>query len=252
METPTQTPKVYAAISAVSAALAANGIPKAQQNKQQGFKFRGIDDLYAALAPELSKNRLVIIPRYTTRAVTEQESRSGGKLFHVCVEGEFDLVCAADGSKHTARAFGESMDAGDKGTGKAISMAFKSLCFQLFCIPCEGLDNDPDASTYRVASTTATQAPPSRPMGQAPPKPSRMTADEAEEAERTIDEAFADRGISPDKARSIKIGLLQARKFSGVADASREFVDRFVNNIRSGMYDGQNGSSAKGFARTAV
>jgi hypothetical protein len=57
--------KVYAAISGVAAALAEQGIRKERkQGSQVTYAFRGIDDIYNALAPELVKNKLLILPRY--------------------------------------------------------------------------------------------------------------------------------------------------------------------------------------------
>ena len=38
------------------------------------------------------------------------------------------------------------MDSGDKATNKAMSVAFKYACFQVFCIPTEDM-TDPDAET---------------------------------------------------------------------------------------------------------
>jgi hypothetical protein len=137
---------VYQAINAVQAAMNKEGISKGRKNQQQGYAFRGIDDCYAAVAPHLAENKLCIIPRYVSRSVIEHESKSGNALFYVTVEGEFDFVSAVDGSKHTARMFGEAMDSADKATNKAASAAFKYLLLQTFCIPTEG-DNDADAST---------------------------------------------------------------------------------------------------------
>jgi hypothetical protein len=143
-------PGVYAAINKVQAELASEGIKKARDNQQQHYKFRGIDDVYNALSSVLAKNGLCIIPRYTVRVCDERQSKSGGVLFYVTVDGEYDIVCAADGSKHVARTYGEAMDSVDKATNKAMSAAYKYLCLQLFCIPTEG-DNDADATTYDVA-----------------------------------------------------------------------------------------------------
>ena len=47
-------PAVYGAIAAVQAALAKHGIAKARKNAQQGYAFRGIDDVYCAIAPLLA------------------------------------------------------------------------------------------------------------------------------------------------------------------------------------------------------
>lgn len=111
--------------------------------------FRGIDDVYNAVAPLLSTHGLCILPRMMTRSMVPQTSKSGGNLFYVTVEAEFDLVASEDGSKHTIRTFGEAMDSGDKATNKAMSAAYKYALFQTFCIPTEG-DNDADATTHVV------------------------------------------------------------------------------------------------------
>ena len=62
------TKAVYKAIADVSAEIAKSGISKDRKNEQQGYKFRGIDDVYNALAPMLAKHGLVILPRILTRS----------------------------------------------------------------------------------------------------------------------------------------------------------------------------------------
>ena len=145
--------KVYQAINAVQGAMSKIGIAKNQRNTQgSGYNFRGIDDVYNALSPLLAEHGLCILPRMVHRVCEERQSRSGGALFYVTVEAEFDFVCAEDGSKHTVRTFGEAMDSGDKGTNKAMSAAYKYAAFQAFAIPTEG-DNDADGHTHEVAPT---------------------------------------------------------------------------------------------------
>ena len=138
---------VYKAINAVQAELSKEGIGKDRQNIQQGYKFRGIDDVYNALAPILAKVGLCILPRVTSREVVERVNAKGTALFYVTVGMEFDFVCAEDGSKHTVTTYGEAMDSGDKATNKAMSAAYKYACMQAFSIPTEG-DNDADATTH--------------------------------------------------------------------------------------------------------
>jgi len=134
---------VYEAINKVSEEISQTGIAKNQSNTSQGYKFRGIDDVYNALAPLLAKHRLVIMPRMMSRTQTERQTQRGGSLSCVVVEAEFDFVSAVDGTTHTVRMFGEAMDSGDKATNKAMSAAFKYAAFQSFCIPLAG-DNDAD------------------------------------------------------------------------------------------------------------
>ncbi len=142
--------KVYQAINKVQAALCKQGISKDHRNSQgAGYNFRGIDDVYNAVSPLLAEHGLCILPRMISRQCEERQSKSGGALFYITVEAEFDFVSAEDGSTHTVRTFGEAMDSGDKGTNKAMSAAYKYAAFQAFAIPTEG-DNDADARTHEV------------------------------------------------------------------------------------------------------
>lgn len=142
---------VYTAITAITAEMAKEGIGKTRSNQQQGYKFRGIDDVYNSLSSKLAQHKLCILPRIVAREVAERQNKSGNALFYVTVEAEFDFVSAEDGSVHTVRTFGEAMDSGDKATNKAMSAAYKYAAFQTFCIPTEG-DNDADATTHEVVA----------------------------------------------------------------------------------------------------
>jgi len=142
---------VYKAINKVQAALAKSGITKDRRNQQQGYNFRGIDDVYNVLSPLLSEHGLCILPRMLSRQCEERQTAKGGTLFYVTVEAEFDFVCAEDGSKHTIKTYGEAMDSGDKATNKAMSAAYKYAAFQAFAIPTEG-DNDADAHTHELSA----------------------------------------------------------------------------------------------------
>lgn len=144
---------VYKSINKVQDELSKIGISKDRRNTQgSGYNFRGIDDIYNALAPALSRHGLCILPRVINREVVERTSKSGGALFYTTLDVEFDFVAAEDGSKHTVRVMGEAMDSGDKSTNKAMSAAYKYACLQTFCIPTEG-DNDADSSTHEVKSS---------------------------------------------------------------------------------------------------
>ena len=142
---------VYKAINNVQAALSKVGISKGNRNQQQGYNFRGIDDVYNVLSPLLAEHGLCILPRMLSRHCEERQTAKGGILFYVTVDAEFDFVCAEDGTKHTVKTYGEAMDSGDKATNKAMSAAYKYAAMQAFAIPTEG-DNDADAHTHELAS----------------------------------------------------------------------------------------------------
>lgn len=155
-EAPATTRNVYQAIAAVMGDLARSGISKEQTNTFDKYKFRGIDDVYNALAPLLAKHGLLILPRVLERTSEERISKDGKAVFYITVAVEFDFVSADDGSKHTIRAYGEAMDRGDKGTNKAMTAAYKYACFEAFCIPVVGQE-DADAETHEVKATSETE-----------------------------------------------------------------------------------------------
>jgi hypothetical protein len=167
-------PGVYRCIANISRAIAKDGIGKDRSNQQQGYKFRGVDDLLNALAPLLPEHGLVILPKVIGRETVERASKSGGALFSTVLNVEFDFVCVADGSTHTVRVVGEAMDSADKSCSKAMSAAYKYCCFQTFCIPTEG-ENDADATTHDVAAQPnqyqGSTSKPWRPFGPTAPVP---------------------------------------------------------------------------------
>ena len=146
----TTAPLVYARIAEVQGELAKVGIAKDRRNQGQGYNFRGIDDVYAALSPLLAKHGLVIVPRVTERVVVERVTGKGSALFNVTVKAEFDFIAAEDGSIHTASTYSEAMDSADKATNKAMSAAYKYAAFMTFAIPTEG-DNDADGTSHDIA-----------------------------------------------------------------------------------------------------
>lgn len=143
--------KVYSAITGIISDLSKSGVGKEQTNTFDKYKFRGIDDVYNALAPLLAKHNLCVLPKVLSRESVERVSKNGGALFYITVMVEYAFVSAEDGSSHIVVSVGEAMDRGDKATNKAMSAAFKYACFQAFCIPTEG-DNDADGQGHEVVS----------------------------------------------------------------------------------------------------
>lgn len=170
-------PKVYAAICKVMREIAKEGIAKTRDNQQTRSKFRGIDDVYNALCIPLADAGLVILPTLVEHAQTERESKSGGALYCSTVVVDYHFVCVEDGSSHTARVVGEAMDSSDKSFSKAMSFAFKYVCFQAFCIPTEG-DNDADAHRPEAkprAPAPRREEPPPAASAQSKPLPTKTS-----------------------------------------------------------------------------
>lgn len=181
-------PEVLRAIQHVQERFSGEGLAKTRNNAQQGYAFRGIDDVYNSLATFLCEAKLVITPRCLSRESEERKTKNGGLLIYSHVMVEYDFYSSVDGSKITIGPMaGEAMDSADKSTNKAMSAAYKYLCLQTFCIPTEG-DNDADATTHQPVAKDDTDQPPvgsqpkqsSAPTRQAQPQrqqPTKETVD---------------------------------------------------------------------------
>lgn len=151
-ETGTGIPAVWAALDYVNQKTRA--LAKSQRNKEQGYSFRGIDDLYNALHPLLATARIITIPGDVLEVRSEQRmTKKGFPQNWVLVRRQYRIVCLVDGSETIAEGIGEAMDSGDKGANKAQTNAHKYLFFQLFTIPTDEPESDhhqPEASgVYR-------------------------------------------------------------------------------------------------------
>ncbi|EHJ62788.1 ERF family protein [Novosphingobium pentaromativorans] len=149
------------AISNVMEQMSKEGIGKGRRNTQQGYNFRGIDDVYNTLCGVLASNRLMMLPFMVNMVREERPTQKGGVLNYTILTVDFKLVSALDGSSDTVRMVGEAMDSADKSSNKAQSAAMKYAALQVFMIPTEG-DNDADATTHEVAPRRQRQDAPER------------------------------------------------------------------------------------------
>lgn len=134
---------IFESISAVMGEIGAIG--KSSRNQQQGFMFRGIDAVMNAINPALTKYKVFIVPEILEQTREERTTAKGGLLIYSICKVKYTFY-AEDGSFVTAVVIGEGMDSGDKATNKAMSIAFKYACFQVFCIPTEEMrDTDADS-----------------------------------------------------------------------------------------------------------
>nr|DAX15350.1 MAG TPA: ERF superfamily protein [Bacteriophage sp.] len=157
--------QIYAAISAAMADISAIG--KDKYNQQQGFKFRGIDDVMNALKPILTKNKIFTVPQVLEQTREIKVTAKGGELRYSLLKIAFRFY-ATDGSFIEAVTLGEGMDSGDKASNKAMAIAYKYALFQVFCIPTEEM-TDPDGESYETKHETETQKKPEQPQQQSKP-----------------------------------------------------------------------------------
>ena len=138
---------IHEAIPAIMQELGA--IEKVKRNAQQGFMYRGVDDVMNALNPLLAKYKVFVVPEVLEQTREERRTAKGGLLIYSICRVRFTFW-SGDGSNLQTVVIGEGMDSGDKATNKAMSVAFKYACFQVFCIPTEEMP-DTDADTPNPA-----------------------------------------------------------------------------------------------------
>jgi hypothetical protein len=140
-------PQILQALVDIANELAKVGIAKGRRNEQQGFAFRGIDDVFNVASPLFPKYGVVFLPTYADRIEVERVTGKAQTLMlHTTVTGEFTFVSAKDGSSVRVVTFGSAMDSGDKGCNKSMSAALKYALLQTFLIPTES-NEDADATT---------------------------------------------------------------------------------------------------------
>lgn len=147
------TPLIYKKIIEVMADI--NAIGKDRRNQQQGFKFRGIDDVMNELHSSLAKCGVFVLPNVLEETRTTGKTSRGGDMFYTRLKIDFGFY-AEDGSHVDAVVIGEAMDTADKASNKALSIGLKYAMLQVFCIPTED-EKDPDAVSPQPAAGTMQQ-----------------------------------------------------------------------------------------------
>lgn len=120
-------------------------ITKSEKNQQQGFKFRGIDNVMNELHELFAKNDVFILQEVQEFTTENRPTKSGGTNTFTRATIKFCYM-TTDGSHVDTVNVGEAMDSGDKGMNKAMSIALKYSLLQMFLIPTEE-SKDPDETT---------------------------------------------------------------------------------------------------------
>lgn len=200
---------IYEAISRCMEEIGAVG--KDAFNKQQGFKYRGIDAVMNAINPALTKNHVFIVPEVLDQSREERTTKSGGALIYSVCRIKYTFY-AEDGSCIEAVTVGEGMDSGDKATNKAMAIAFKYACFQVFCIPTEEM-KDPDEETQDPAKPQFNPATP-------------------EQLRKLNEFIMAYAGMCKNTKESDVTDMLKKKyQYNGTSDISTELADKLIQQV---------------------
>ena len=119
------------------------------------FSFRGIDGVMNAVGPALRAHGVHIRPVQVDVDRRDTKTSGGKDARETCVMVTYEVTGPA-GDSFDGMAPGESLDNGDKGTAKAMSVAYRTFLLQALTIPTD--ETDPDATTYQREA-------PARPAG---------------------------------------------------------------------------------------
>lgn len=148
-----ETPNIYAALSSVMTDVLA--VRKTGRNTDQNYSFRGVDAVVNAVGPVLRKHHVLLLPELLDVSYRDVRTSRDKPAREVTVRVRYTFVGPA-GDTIEVTVPGESMDNGDKGTAKAMSVAYRIALLQALCIPTD--EPDPDEGTYERS-----YAPPAEP-----------------------------------------------------------------------------------------
>jgi hypothetical protein len=161
--------RIHAQLATIMAAVEAVG--KSRRNQQQGFNFRGIEDIMDAMHPIFAEHKVFVLSSVVDQKTEERQTKSGGNLIYRILTVDVSFVSGEDGSRETVRVVGEGMDSGDKAANKAMSAALKYAITQTLILPFAQVDGDADSPP---PSTPKAAAP--APQANAEPNPAHRSA----------------------------------------------------------------------------
>ena len=143
-------PTVVEALLSVMGEVQAIG--KKDRNAQQGYSFRGIDATVNAVGPAFRKHGVICLPLSCEAHYRDATTTTGKQAREVTVIVSYRFYGPA-GDYLDCQVPGESMDSGDKGSPKAMSVAYRTGLLQALCIPTD--EPEPDSQTFERAPDPA-------------------------------------------------------------------------------------------------
>lgn len=241
-----QLPTVYEAWAKVMEEVRELAKTERHESPNARFMYRGIDALMNAVGPVLRKHRVLVIPAVRSASYRDVQTSSGKPAREVTVTVDYTIYGPAGDSIYGTSA-GEAMDSGDKGTAKAMSVAYRVFLLQALTLPTD--EPDPDSEAYQRSGV---------------PTDAEVAQDTADRAQRATDPGTltnvrqwaADRGydqllVRDADGNGLPLGRLLDRRLDQLDPSRLEdkhaAVDHALGRSGSGVDDGATpGSDASG------
>jgi hypothetical protein len=200
-------------ISALSAVMEeVRAVSKGDRNQQQGYQFRGVDAVVNAVGPVLRKHGVIVMPTGVDAHYRDVQTSTGKPSRECTITARYRFY-GPEGDFIDAEVPGESMDFGDKGAPKAMSVAYRILLLQALCIPTG--DADPDATSYERAAEVD-EAPQLAQPGQLRARIAKLGTAKA----KTLNDVAADFAVW-------STGV-------GIGEADVELLAKYINAVNAG------------------
>ena len=178
-------PLIYKQICSAIGKISA--VKKSLENKDEGFKYRGVDDVMNEIHGVFARQKIFVVPEVLSEKRSVGKSQDGSGVFFSRQKIRFTFY-AEDGSSVSCVVIGEAMDCSDKASNKALASGLKYALLQVFCIPTED-DNDPDKRSVKTKAGSMKADPPKESGGG---KPAPLAGGEStEEEKKTIHELLS-------------------------------------------------------------
>ena len=196
-----------------------------RENEGYQFKFVSSSQTLGALKNKMDALQLLLIPSVTSKAVSEKATAKGGKEYFTELEMDFKWVNAEDPQETiTCHWYGQGLDTGEKGVGKALTYAEKYFMLKFFNIPTD--KDDPDSFQDKIDNKT-----PAKPPVQ--PKVTTVIWENVKQDEGEIATHFKNRILSycGGKGHEVEAKAKYEEIIARVKDEPEETEEELNNNI---------------------
>lgn len=142
-DVPEGAPMIYAAMIGVMADIGPIAKDRRVSEGPARFTFRGVDDVMNGVHDPFVRHGVFVLPSVLERLTETRQTSKGGSMNVVHLHVRFTFY-ARDGSNVSGTAWGEAQDSGDKATGKAHSMAYKTALLEALSVATQDM-GDADA-----------------------------------------------------------------------------------------------------------
>lgn len=209
-------------------------IEKGQTNRDQGYRFRGIDDAYNTLHSIVSEHGVFTTSEVVECEMSTTQSRNG-KTTHIAKVHVRYTFWALDGSSVTSEIVGVGFDLSDKAANKAQAVAHKYALLQAFLVPTsEPKDPENESIETPPSSTGGQRTRPRTVNGKISPEYQREHGLIGKSQIDELTKELQHRGVSPGDWSS---WLKQTHGCEKAIDIPLEKYDAILSAVRSGEID---------------